>query len=491
MSRLLNLTRAARLVQVSRGTLQRMIATGELASFDGLVAIEDLQRSFPTSAVMERVDEQGALERVAQIREQAFARRLQEISLPSAEVLAQRLFRASVDLAEVQRHLQAYHAMVMKLRAHVATGDGETLSRPALLELLDRELSRILATASDPIEETVSMLEAVSAHVTVRPSGHQFLLEGNDSLLQAGLKAGLKLSYGCGTGTCGLCKARVLSGELRAIAHTDYQFSGRELEQGFRLLCTHTAVSDTIIETLEAGGAQDIPTQEIVARVRALTALAPDTALLHLQTPRTHRLRFLAGQSVTLGIADAQGDVGESLALASCPCDERNLHFHVALEGGGPLSTLIAQEKIKVGQPIEVRGPYGDFVLADDHTLSPVFIACDTGFGPVKSLIEHAIALGEFERIDLYWLATRAGGHYLQNQCRAWAASLDHFGFVALADGAAAAGARQAAARLLTDRKSLAATAIYAAGPAEFVGALREAFAGAQLAPGQIRLFAM
>ena len=73
----------------------------------------------------------------------------------------------------------------------------------------------MLATESaDALTIMDDMLKVVSAHVTVRPSGHEFFVDGRDTLLQAGLKAGLKLNYGCGNGTCGLCKARVISGEV-------------------------------------------------------------------------------------------------------------------------------------------------------------------------------------------------------------------------------------------------------------------------------------
>ncbi len=470
MSTPLSLARAARLVGLPRGALQRMIASGALSSFDGRIALDELQRAFPQIALQELITDQGMLEKVVHIREQAFARRMREIVLPSQEVLAQRLFRLSLELASVERHLQDYHRLIVGLRARLGADDeSPSAAQAAARQYLDRELRRILAAASDPIEETVRMLEAVSANVTVRPSGHQFLVEGSDSLLQAGLKAGLNLGYGCGTGTCGLCKARVISGELRAIAHADYPLSELERRQGYCLLCTQTAVSDVVIETLEAGGPGDIPTQEIVAPVRALSALSPDTLLLHLQTPRTHRLRFLAGQSVTLGYAGPMGDVSESFALANCPCDERNLHFHVAREGTGPLATLLAQAQIRPADPIHVRGPFGDFVLQPQTGPAPVFLACDLGFAPIKSLLEHAMATDEFESLALYWLATRPGGHYLANLCRAWAASLDPFQFVALKDASATGGARQLAARLLTDRKDLAQTVIYVAGPAAFV----------------------
>ncbi len=119
------------------------------------------------------------------------------------------------------------------------------------------------------------MLKVVSAHVVVRPSGHEFYVDGRDSLLQAGLKAGLKLNYGCGNGTCGLCKARVISGEVVKVMPFDYPLSEAERLQGHTLLCAHSAGSgDIVIETLEALGPREIPEQEMSVRVRGVQPLA-------------------------------------------------------------------------------------------------------------------------------------------------------------------------------------------------------------------------
>ena len=86
------------------------------------------------------------------------------------------------------------------------------------------------------------------------------------------------------------------------------------------------------------------------ANVRAVRPLGADTLQLHLQTPRSHRLRFLAGQSVTLGIAE--GDAARAqLPIASCPCDDRNLHFFVDREAGDPLSSRLFGGALKVGDP--------------------------------------------------------------------------------------------------------------------------------------------
>ncbi len=486
MSQMLSLARAAQLIGLPRGALQKMVRSGELLTCDGLITLDELRRAFPAAAI----EDAGAFEKVTQIREASFGKRVRERMLPSQEVLAQRLFVQSRELADLRRYLNAYHALVVDGERRLrelgrARNDG---GLQALADEMQTGLRRALGTEpAETMDAMVNMLNVISAQVTVRPSGHQFLLEGNDSILQAGLKAGMRFAYGCGTGTCGLCKARVVSGDLRQIEHSDYPLSEAEKQQGYALLCTHTAVTDVVVETLEAHGPADIPAQDLVATVRAIDALAPDTRLLHLQTPRSSRLRFLAGQSVTLGTPSEQGDLQQSAALASCPCDERNLHFHFSREDEGPLAQALFAGRVKPGAAVSVRGPSGDFVLDADSTRSLVLIACDTGFAPIKSLLEHAMAGENSEAFDLYWLATRPDGHYLANQCRAWAAAFDQFRFQLLTDSSAAAGAWQVIEAALATRKELAQCDVFVAGSAEFVEPVIEGLRGAGALPGRMR----
>jgi len=329
------------------------------------------------------------------------------------------------------------------------------------------------------------MLKVMSARVTVSPSGREFLVEGHDTLLQAGLRAGLKLNYGCGNGTCGLCKARVVSGTVARVQAHDYPLSEAEKLQGYTLLCAHTAASsDLTIETLEAGGPSEIPQQQISARVRAVTPLADDTLLLHLQTPRTSRLRFLAGQSVTLGAAGAQEDAHATYPVASCPCDDRNLHFYVARSGGDAFAQRAFAGELKSGDAVTVWGPQGDFVLADsDRPL--VFAACDIGFAPVKSLIEHAMAVDATDSLSLYWLTTRADGHFLANQCRAWSEALDQFDYSLHTDADAAAGARSLVQGIRADL-FVGRCDFYLAGPEPFVEAAFDGLRASGVPKGQI-----
>lgn len=484
MTRWITLSRAGHLTGLTRGALQRKIRDGELASFDGLVSTEDLCRAFPGCALADALDEAGAYERVTRVRDESFGRRVRERVLPSQELLAQRLFAQSQELGELRRHLARYHELVAALRAELVAlrKSMPNASLDALVARLDGGLAAILASQSeqDPFAIMDDMLRVISARITLRPSGREFLLEGNDTLLEAALKAGAAPAYGCGNGNCGLCKARVVAGEVRPVRHSDYMLSESEKRQGYVLLCAHTAVSDVSLEVLEAGCAADIPEQDIVARMRAATPLADDMMLLHLQTPRSSRLRFLAGQGVTLGCAGGAHDFRGDYPVASCPCDERNLLFHIRRDPADAFAQRLFAGAIRPGDDISVRGPWGDFVIERDGERPLLFIAAAAGFAPVKSLIEHAMAAQSCESITLAWSAA-PGGHYLANQCRAWAAALDDFRYLPLEAGEDAAAASAVLAAMRDNGIDVQANDVFVAGNATFVDAIARSLAGVPL----------
>jgi len=481
MAQWLTVWRAAQLVGVPRGVLQQRVRAGEIELADGLVSTETLLKLYPQT----EIEGSGMLERVVRIRDEAFGKRLRERLLPSQEVLAQRLFNQGQELADVQRHLQRYHALVIALREQLAALAAEDPRLAALHRQLNDGLARALATESvDMLDVMDDVLKVMSAQVTLRPSGHQFTVEGHDTLLQAGMRAGLKLNYGCGNGTCGMCKVRVIDGQVARSMHTDYALSETEKAQGYVLACAHTAASSELtLESLEASGPADIPQQQIVTQLRAVRELAPDTRLLHLQTPRSQRLRFLAGQSVTLGLALGDG-LRSTLPIASCPCDDRNLHFFVARDAQSAFAQQVFGGALKPGDAVTLWGPVGDFVLADGQR-PLVFVACDTGFAPVKSLIEHALSLDAAPSLSLFWLATRPDGHFMANQCRAWSEALDLFEYALFTDADAVAGAQQVTTAIRADLFDIDCD-FYVAGPEDFVAAVRNELRSAGVPAAQV-----
>lgn len=467
MSQFLTLSRAARLIGVRRGALQRKIRSGELATFEGMVAVADLMRAYPAAAL----EGESGLERFEGIKDAAFARRVRERVLPGAEVLMARLTELSRGLAQAQSRSEAYRAALEqacgKLQ-HMAAGAAPPGALAELLAQLRQSLD-CAPQGENPPEMLVHdrFMRIMTARVQIRPSGHEFFVDGNDSLLDAALRAGLALDYGCSAGSCGKCKARVVSGQVQRTRHSDYVLTAAEKGAGVVLMCCNTAAVDLVIEAREAHGAADMPLQTIDARVKSVSTISEEMRLVHLQTPRSNRLRFLAGQSVTLSLPDG---TAASLPVASCPCDDRNLHFHLRRKSGDAFAEQVFAGLTGV-VALRVEGPRGEFVLNEASHRPVVFIAGGTGFAPIKSLIEHAMALEAAESLSLYRIDPAGTGHYLDNLCRSWSDALDEFTYVpALLDGGWSDGnVERVLAQMLGSHAGLEGCDVYVAGPEALV----------------------
>ena len=475
MSQLLPLSRAARLLGVSRGALQKRIQEGGLPSFDGMVATKDLLVAYPDT----KFEEDLVLERMDQIKEEAFAKRVRERVLPDKEVLAARLYEQSRELADVRTHLQQYHSIIVRMqeRLRVILEGGDSTLPPEFGEIsgwLNQQLEEVLDTkAPDTLAVMDDYLRVVSAHVKLQPSRHEFFVDGADTILEAALRSGLALNYGCSSGNCGLCKARIVSGQTKKVRHHDYVLSEAEKNMGYALMCSHTAVTDLVIEALEASLPGDIPIQEIQARVKTLEPLTDKVMKLRLQTPRTNRLRFLAGQSVRLSV----GEMGsQAYSVASCPCDDRNLEFHIRNLPNDAFAQRVFNG-LKNGDTINVEGPFGDFVMHDESPRSPLLIACNNGFAPIKSLIEHTMAIDTVDAIYLYRMATFIGGHYQSNICRSWADALDNFHYTEFsADALSDDNIGEMLEKISSDLPDFSELDVYLAGPEVFVSQVKEWF---------------
>jgi CDP-4-dehydro-6-deoxyglucose reductase len=466
---LLTLNRAARLVGVSRGALQKRIKDGELPTFEGMVKPEDLLRAYPDT----QLEDAAVLERFTHIKDEAFAHRVRERLLPEPEVLAERLTGLGRELARARAQVEHYKTVTDwlydKFSEHEKSGGQEIKGIMGPLKLwLRHELEK--ESSIDHLQSLVvkeSFLRLMTATIRLLPTRREFFVEGSDSILDAALRAGVSLRYGCSNGNCGLCKAKVVSGKTLPVRHFDFLLSEAEKNQGYVLLCSHTAVSDLEIETSEIEGPRDIPAQEIAARVKKIERLGDDMALLHLQTPRTKRLQFLAGQSATL---ETGNGAEAEYPVASCPCDDRNLQFHIRRVPGERLSEYVFR-RLKNGDIVSLSGPQGEFTLREDSPHSLIFLAYDRGFAPIKSIIEHAMARDVAESLHLYWLAGK-DGHYLNNLCRAWADALDNFLYTPLEVEPAKSGA--ALKQVGKEHPDLAGFDVYAAGPATFLTAVKK-----------------
>jgi len=486
MPRLITLSRAARLVGVKRGTLQQKIQKGELRTFEGELLLADLLHAYPQT----EVEDTTMLERVGHIMEQAVNKIVRsEEEMPDYNTLAARILTLGRELAQARHDARRYRELVADLQQQLAelassADEGVAGTLGKLQDWLQQAITATEASKDDSQDiAREALLRVIAAQVRLLPSGHEFFIEGSDSILEAGLRSGLALNYGCSNGNCGLCKAKVVSGQVGKIRDYDHVLSDTEKGLGYILTCSHTAITDVVLEAEEAAGSRDIPLQEIDIRVKKIETPAEHVLLLHARTPRTRRLRFLAGQYLSLEIP---GLPPRDCSIASCPCDDMNLQFHVTATPGDPITQKL-RDCLKTGTTIHIKGPHGEFTLDEESSRPLVFIACNTGIGPVKGLVEHAMALDTADHIHLCWITTRGNSHYAGNLCRAWEDALDNFHYTALEADTDAAVADRIADYLRTIGNP-GQFDFYACLPEPLLEAAESVLTGNGVPPGQLRL---
>jgi len=465
MSRFVSLSRAAKLVGISRGALQKKIHNLELESFEGQVNLDDIEKIYPDA----QIEDNHIIEDLEKIVELALKRakgeKLAKLLAPDPHTLAARLQAVSKECSHSKDQFKQLTSLISQVQEKLSLLSS-TSNKPHLFADLNNWIDDTVEKIQSPsvknkyLQEKDTLLRVMAAQVHIKNTGHEYFIEGNNSILEAGLSAGLALNYGCSNGNCGKCKAKLISGEIKKIKPHDYTFSESEKNQNYFLCCANTAITEIEIEADEAGSESDIPQQKIVAKVKKVENLSNEVLVLNLKTPRTNRLRFLAGQNVILSRADLPAI---EIPIASCPCDDMNIQFHIPYDDTNHFINYVSTE-LKNSDSIQIEGPTGSFVLDEDSNNAIIFIAFDTGFAPIKSLIEHAVTLEHAESIHLYWIHTE-DKPYMHNQCRAWVDALDNFNYQQYQNDMSKQQIDESLTNLVNEQSNLQNKNIFISGP--------------------------
>ncbi len=252
----------------------------------------------------------------------------------------------------------------------------------------------------------------------------------SDSVLKGGLRHGLAMRYECSNGTCGVCKAKLIKGDIEKIKHHDYALSTDELDNNEFLMCCCAPKSDVEVEFDLIGDVRSIPIQEIQVKIKDIRFIDDNMAIVSLRTPRSKTLQFMAGQDVELRFKGAS----YRYPIASCPCHGMELEFHIRRFDVDQFSQAIFSKTIKAKAKIDLLGPKGVFVLKEYSDKHMVFIAWDGGFAPIRSLIEHAFSLEMPNPVHFYWAYPATDSKpYFDNHAQSWRAVMDEYHYQTIA----------------------------------------------------------
>ncbi len=252
--------------------------------------------------------------------------------------------------------------------------------------------------------------------VTIQPSGHQFPIDADETILEAALKHGFTLPYSCRDGVCGACKGKVLQGQVEygdGVALTEV-----EKAVGMALFCCSKPRSNLVIESHEVSAIKDIQIKTMPCRVHSMEKPAADVMVLKLKLPAGERLQFLAGQYIDILLKDQKP---RSFSLANAPHNDEYLELHIRNIAGGEFTRHVF-EVMKERDILRFKGPLGTFFLREDSEKPIIFVASGTGFAPIKAIIEHALYIGIKRPMHFYWGARRLSDLYMLDMAKQWEA---------------------------------------------------------------------
>ena len=176
MSQLLPVSRAARLVGISRGEIQARIRRNELPTFEGMVRVSDLLRTFPET----RLVDDSAIERTERIKANASPRTDVGGKLPSAEVLARRVTELSRDLTEARDETHHFTNLLNELGERIdglrqAKTPPSTEELESLYQWLQEGIAHkpMIPRRKKELMAQDTFLRMVEAQVKLVPSGDE------------------------------------------------------------------------------------------------------------------------------------------------------------------------------------------------------------------------------------------------------------------------------------------------------------------------------
>jgi CDP-4-dehydro-6-deoxyglucose reductase, E3 len=263
--------------------------------------------------------------------------------------------------------------------------------------------------------------------ITVQPSGHHFECETGETVLNAAIRAGIGLPYGCKNGACGSCKGKVIAGSVTHKPHQQRALSPEEAAAGYSLFCCALTEGDLTIEAREVAGSSEYPVRKMPSRVMKLEKVAPDVTVMSLQLPANEALAYRAGQYIEFLLKDGKR---RSYSMANAPSSlDSPLTLHIRHMPGG-LFTDQVFTTMKERDILRFEGPHGSFFLREESGKPIILLASGTGFAPVKALVEHLIHLQSPREVRLYWGGRRPQDLYMHALCEQWAQILPHFTYV-------------------------------------------------------------
>ena len=235
--------------------------------------------------------------------------------------------------------------------------------------------------------------------VTARNGTRDFECDPGEKILHAALRRGVELPYECATGTCGTCKARLVSG--RTESEWPEAPGGKYLKgEGELLTCQSLAHEDCALETftLKSREPEAAAPRVLAGVVHDLRRLTHDVAAFEvdLEAP----IEFDAGQFALLTVPGIVG--ARAYSMVNFARGAERLSFVVKKKPDGAVSAWLFGEDAGgvEGARVALFAPLGHATFRPDVRKHVLCIAGGSGIAGMMSILARACEAEHFAAWD-------------------------------------------------------------------------------------------
>lgn len=239
--------------------------------------------------------------------------------------------------------------------------------------------------------------------------GSAFECMPDDTVMRAGLRAGLGMPYACNVGSCGNCRFELKSGTVEHLRADAPAWTDRDKKRGRWLGCQARPLEDLLIKVrLDPACEPAHRPQRRTGELVAVEEITHDIREFHFRIEGDDG--FLPGQYALIA---PEGVTGERAYSMSNLPGEGVWSFQIKRVPGGAATGALF-DTLKVGDSVPLDGPYGTAYLREDSPRDIVLIAGGSGLSPMISIARGAFASEKLagRRVDFFY-----GGRAARDIC--------------------------------------------------------------------------
>jgi len=230
--------------------------------------------------------------------------------------------------------------------------------------------------------------------------GPTFDCASDDTVMRAGLRAGLGMPYACNVGSCGNCRFELKAGTVTHLREDPPAWSERDRKRGRWLGCQARPGGDLLIKVrLDPDCVPAHLPLRRPARLTAIEDITHDIREFHFAIDGDDG--FLPGQYALIEPPGVTG--ARAYSMSNLP-GAQIWSFQIKRVPDGAATGALF-ETVKVGDTVTLDGPYGTAYLRETSPRDIVLIAGGSGLSPMISIARGALTSDALagRRIDFFY----------------------------------------------------------------------------------------